>query len=89
MLIAVILYEAVGLITVLTDKLASLIAVAVQSGAFARLARLGVLIQVCIKKYSSCLLRKVEDKSDIIKFAFTFGALAQRHLANYREKGRK
>jgi len=86
MQISVVLYGIVGLIGVLSDIQTSLLAVGLQGAAFAVLGLLGVLIQVFVKKYRSCLTKKVEDKSDIIKFAFTFGALAQRHLANYRGK---
>jgi uncharacterized membrane protein YeiB len=89
MQIAVLVYGVVGLVTVMLDAYSSIWALYVQISVFAVLAVIGVLLQVFVKQYSSCLSRKSEDKSDIIKFAFTFGALAQFHLANYRAKSRK
>jgi len=49
----------------------------------------GQLIQLIFKRYRSLLQRKVEDKSDIIKFAFTFGSIARAHLCRYVKKQRQ
>lgn len=54
--------------------------------AFLVLLVTGQLLQVVIKRYRSLLQRKVDDKSDIIKFAFTFGSVARAHLYRYMEK---
>ncbi len=87
--IAVVMYSIVGLISVVLDVHSSIAAVAVQSCVFAILMIVGVVIQVCVKKYRSCLIRQSEDRSDIIKFAFTCGNLAQLHLKNFLAKSRK
>jgi len=46
----------------------------------------GQLIQLIFKRYRSLLQWKVEDKSDIIKFVFTFGSVVRAHLCRYMEK---
>ena len=86
MQISVMMYAIVGLIGVLSDIQTSQVAVVLQSCGFAVIAAVGLLFQVFSKKYCCYLIRKREDKSDIIKFAFTFGKLAQRHLANYQAR---
>ena len=45
----------------------------------------GVVVQVKVKRYRSLLERRVEDKSEIIKFAFTFGSAARAHLYCFQE----
>lgn len=60
-----------------------LILAAVLGGVYVCLAGVGVILQVFKHKYRSLLKR---DRSDIIKFAFTFGRLAEMHLANFRAK---
>lgn len=87
--VAVQMHGTVGLITVLLGTHTTIWAVAVQGSVFVILAIVGVILQVCLKKYQSYIYRKNEDKSDIIKFAFTCGALAQWHLKNYFAKSQK
>ena len=48
---------------------------------------IGLLTQFFVKKYSSRLSRAKEDKSELIKFAFTFGFAAQMHLNKYKVHG--
>lgn len=83
------MYGIVGSITVLLNVEGFVVAVSVQSSVFAVLLLVGLILQVSIKKFRSCLVRQSEDRSDIIKFAFTCGNLAQSHLANFRAKSQK
>ena len=48
----------------------------------------GVVLQCVLHKYRSLLFRAKEDRYDIIKFAFTFGLTAQRHLQTFQNKRR-
>ena len=50
------------------------------------LAVIGLAVQFLLPKYRSFLVREKEDRYDIIRFAFTYGGLAQMHLQNFRAK---
>jgi hypothetical protein len=53
------------------------------------IAGIGLLIQQFCLKYQSLLVKnKGPDRSDIVRFAFTFGRLAQLHLHNFHTKVR-
>lgn len=53
------------------------------------IAGIGLLIQRFCGKYRSLLVKtKGPDRSDIVRFAFTFGRLAQIHLHNFHTKVR-
>ena len=51
------------------------------------LAAVGVFLQRFNRRFRSMLVRqKHADRSDIVKFAFTFGKIADMHLSNFMEK---
>lgn len=67
--------------------ISSTILIIVLGGVYVCLAGIGLVLEMSLHKYRSLLKRKKGmDRSDIIKFAFTFGRLAEMHLANFRAK---
>jgi hypothetical protein len=87
-MIGVVCYGATGLVQQYSSEQATLsyIILMVLSSI---LVVVGVAAQTCIPAYCSLLTREKNDKYDIIKFAFTFGKLAQEHLQNFRQKQAK
>ena len=83
---AVCLYGVLGLVRVTVPEFSTKACLITLGVLYAVLGIVGFLIQVLVKKYRSLLTREKEDRYDIIKFAFTYGALAQTHLRNFRQK---
>ena len=50
------------------------------------LSVVGVAAQAKVNRFKSLLIRRTEDRSDIIKFAFTFGSRADTHLRDFKAK---
>ena len=88
MVLAVWIYGGVGMMEAgLPGRVPGFVWWVILGGLYACLIALGVLIPFITSKYRLLLKRKkAPDRSDIIKFAFTFGNLAMRHLANFRAK---
>jgi len=85
--VALWLYGLVGLLHWCLPGVQSSIWLAVLAGIYSVLAIIGFLFQTFKKKYCSLLKReKGPDRSDIIRFAFTFGNLASFHLSNFQAK---
>lgn len=72
--------------TVVTPMYTSQVAFIVCVCSYAVLLSIGVIVQQLVLKYRSLLIRVKEDRYDIIKFAFTFGQLAERHLQCFKSK---
>ena len=87
MIIALWLYGLIGLLHGYFPSVQPSLWVATLLAVYGALAALGLLLQTFRKQYRSLLKRqKGPDRSDIIKFGFTFGSLATFHLGNFQSK---
>jgi hypothetical protein len=83
---AVLISACVSLCTLQVTNFSDLHANITLSSSFALLLVVGLCLQFFLPKYRAMLVRQKDDRYDIIKFAFTFGALAQTHLQNFKSK---
>ena len=84
--LALCFYGVFGLIRVAVPGFSSEICLIILGAIYAVLGIFGFLVQIFVKKFRSLLTQEKEDRYDIIKFAFTFGILAQTHLQHFKEK---
>jgi hypothetical protein len=82
----VVVNGAMGITEALLDDAPSELLMGISGSVYAALLLTGVILQLLVSRYSSKLTRAKEDRYDIIKFAFTFGKLAERHLQAFKNK---
>jgi hypothetical protein len=85
MLAGLLCYGATGL-AVLQVQRATGWEWAIVLGIFAVAGLVGLIVEMKVKRYRSMLIRKTEDRSDIIKFAFTCGERANSYLRVFKAK---
>lgn len=89
MLIAAVFYGIAGLLHANVPDLPSALCLQVICGVYGLLGAIGLLCQCCIRKYRSHLEWKYEENREMVRFAFSFGAVAKGHLYRYKEKQSK
>jgi len=87
-MLAVCYYALLGVLKTHTSSISDLYTTVSLAVALSLLLILGLFLQCLHPKYQSQLVRGKEDRYDIIKFAFTFGISAQRHLQAFQTKQR-
>ena len=85
-LVAVLLYGSVSLCTVQFPAFSTMWAAIALALSFGGLLAVGLSLQLLLPRFRALLVRQKDDRYDIIKFAFTFGHLAQMHLRNFQFK---
>jgi hypothetical protein len=82
----VVVNGAMGIVERVLDGVQSELLMGISGAFYAALLLTGVTLQLLVSRYSSKLVRAKEDRYDIIKFAFTFGKLAEQHLQAFKNK---
>jgi len=85
-LLAGMLYGAMGLVSLQTHNFKPLFCQIVLLVGTLGLAVVLLVAQTCTKTYKSLLFRIKDDRYDIIKFAFTCGKRAAQHLQEFQAK---
>ena len=85
-MLAVCIYALFGLIKVTFPATPSIWMHISLYSSYLILFLVGATLQCLLSRYHSMLIRTKEDRYDIIKFAFTFGLHAQRHLQLFHAK---
>ena len=89
MIIGLVIYGLVGLIHNRIEAFNAVLCTLALFISYVVLGGIGLALQYFIRNYRALIVREKEDKQDIIKFAFTWGKLADTHLRNYKSNKMK